>query len=181
MPGFLVLAGVPVVAGVVAGFWRGGSLDGIAGGFRGLWLLWLAVGTQVAHAYLGGGAAFLALTFLIVLGWVAVNLAGFSPGMRGGAGLVLGGAVMNGVAIAVNGAMPYSAWAAEVIGLPAGSATAKNEPETAGTRLMFLADVIPVPGLQKIVSLGDVAISVGSALLIAAAMRRHPRKEGEPS
>ncbi|UBU08679.1 DUF5317 family protein [Nonomuraea gerenzanensis] len=181
MPGFLVLAAVPVVAGVAVGRLRGGCLVGIAGGFRAYWLLWLAVAVQAVHAYVVDAAPLLVLTFAIVLVWLAVNFPRFSPRMRRAAVLVLAGAAMNGLAIALNGAMPYSAWAAEVIGLPPGSATAKNEPASSGTQLLFLADIIPIPGLRKIVSLGDVVLSVGTALLIAAAMRRHPDTKGRSS
>lgn len=186
MTDFLVLAFAPVPAGVAVGYARGGRLSGLAGRLRALWLLWLAAAVQAAQFYLDGwrsvvedrlGIPLPAVVFGIVALWLAVNLAGWSRAMRLAAGVVLAGALLNGIAIAANGRMPYSPETAARAGVTASGATPKNEPASGGTRFEVLGDVIAVPPLHKVISVGDVLIGVGAALLIAAAMRRDDRAE----
>jgi hypothetical protein len=89
--------------------------------------------------------------------------------------IVLGAAV-NGLAIAANGRMPYDPAVAAAMGLRSGAETPKNEPAGAGTRLGFLGDTIPVPGLRTVVSPGDVLIGVGACTFVVLAMRRRPEQ-----
>jgi hypothetical protein len=94
------------------------------------------------------------------------------------AGLVIVlGALLNGAAIAANGRMPYDPAAVEAVGLPAGIETPKNVPAGPDTRLAGLGDVLPVPGLRKVVSVGDLLIAVGAASFVALVMRRGRREE----
>jgi hypothetical protein len=46
----------------------------------------------------------------------------------------------------------------------------------AGTRLHLLGDVVavPLPGRPEVASPGDVAVSLGLALMVVAGMRRAP-------
>jgi len=87
---------------------------------------------------------------------------------------VAAGGLLNGVAIAANGRMPYSAWAATRAGLGGGQQTARNVAATHATRLLPIGDVIPVPPLHAVFSIGDVLICLGIATMIIAAMRNHP-------
>jgi hypothetical protein len=73
--------------------------------------------------------------------------------------------------------MPYSPAMAEAVGLHPGITTPKNEPSDAGTRLSFLGDTIPIAPLRKVISPGDVLISVGSCAVVVLAMRRHRREQ----
>ncbi|MQA84563.1 MAG: hypothetical protein GEV03_08060 [Streptosporangiales bacterium] len=181
MTGFVLLALIPVLVGVVVGYALGGRLSALAGRFRALWLLWLAAAVQASQYYAAGpraliedrlGIPMLGIVFGLVAAWLAVNVGGWPPMMRAAAGVVIAGAALNASVIAANGRMPYAPPAAAEVGLPAAATTAKNEPADADTRLAFLGDVMAVPVLNKVISVGDVLIGVGTAVLVAAAMRR---------
>ncbi len=104
-------------------------------------------------------------------GWfVLVNAAvpGVLPMAAGGA--------LNLVAIVANGGvMPASAWAIERSGLHVGPGFA-NSAALAEPRLLFLGDVIPVPvgPLANVLSVGDLVLFAGLALLLARACRPVP-------
>jgi hypothetical protein len=183
---FLILALLPIVLGVAIGYLTGGRLSALFGQFRALWLLWLAVAVQTLHNRSAGarhlvadrvGVSLLAVVFGIGLLWLALNLRPWRPIMRCAGVLVLIGAAANCAAIAANGRMPYSVTAAAIAGVPPGATTPKNEPALADSRLTYLGDVIPIPGLHKIASVGDVLIATGTIVLLAAAMRRRDRTE----
>src|SRR5262249_3727040 len=125
------------------------------------------------------GVPMLALVFMTVAAWMAVNIRSSTPFMRVGVVAILLGAVSNGVAIAANGRMPYSLTAAAAAGLPAEMVTPKNGPSDRNRRLAFLGDGVPVPPLGQVVSPGDLLIGLGAAVAIAAAMRRRHRTDGE--
>lgn len=180
MAEFLMLAVGPAVLGVVVGYLTGGRLSEAAGRFRALWLLWLACGVQALHLRAAGvrqvvenrlGVPMLAAVFGIGLAWLLVNLRSWPSPLRWAGTIALIGALCNGIAIAANGRMPYSPAAAAAAGVAPGATTPKNAPATDDSSLVFLGDVIPVPGLHKIVSVGDVLISLGVVLLLAMAMR----------
>jgi len=175
---FFLLTIAPPVVGVALGYLLGGRLSGFRSiRIRALWLVWLAAGVQFAQ-YSVGGVAMLALIFAIVLVWLAVNLPRWPAAIRAAGILIVLGASFNGLAIALNGRMPYDPGAAVDVGLHAGIETPKNEPADANTRLGFLGDTIPIPLLRKVISPGDVLISFGAGALVVLAMRRHRR--GDP-
>ncbi len=186
---FFVLIAAPVVIGVVVGYLAGGRLRAVAGtSVRHTWLLWVAALLQALQYFADGvregledglGIPMLALVFAVVLIWLAVNLRHWRGAMRWAGGLVLAGAVLNGVVIAANGRMPYSVAAAELAGAPAVDGP-KNVPAGRGSKLAFLGDVIPVPVVRKVASPGDALIGAGIVTLVVAAMRgagRNPRRE----
>ena len=186
---FFLLTIAPPVAGVALGYLLGGRLAGFRTvRVRALWLEWLAAAVQFAQYSLPGvrravedtaGVPMLVLVFAVVLTWLAVNLPGWPAAIRlAGLAIVLG-ASLNGLAIAVNGRMPYDPVAAADVGLRAGIETPKNEPADAYTRLGFLGDTVPVPVLRKVVSPGDILISGGAMALVVLAMRRRPITAGE--
>jgi hypothetical protein len=172
------------VIGVIVGWLLGGRLANLVTvRLRALWLLWLAAGVQAAQYDVPPlrtvvqdrlGIPMLAIVFVVVAGWLAVNLRPAPLALRFARAVILVGAALNATVIAMNGRMPYSVAAARTAGLPDGSVTQKNAPADTNTRLAVLGDVIPVPPLGKIVSPGDLFIILGAAATVAAAMRRRP-------
>jgi Family of unknown function (DUF5317) len=186
------LLALPVGAGLLAGYAAGGSLAGlVATRLRVLWLLWLAAGVQTAQLASGrlagsgglpGAAArdlrgpLLVAVFALAGAWLAANLAGRPRAMQAAAGLALAGGLANGVAIAANGRMPYLPGAARAAGLARDAETPKNVVAGPASHLAALGDIIPVPPLHAVISLGDVLIVAGVIVLIAAAMRQVPSR-----
>lgn len=178
----LALIVTPPLAGLIVGYLLGGRLSG----FRtirvaAIWLLWLAAFVQAAQYYLPGprefvenrlGVPMLAVVFAPVLTWFGINLRSWPAAIRVAGVVIALGAVLNGIAIAANGRMPYSLAMAEAVGLRPGLTTPKNEPIDAHTRLSFLGDAIPIAPLRKVISPGDVLISAGSCAVVVLAMRR---------
>jgi hypothetical protein len=68
--------------------------------------------------------------------------------------------------------MPASAWAIARSGLEVGDGFA-NSAALAAPRLLFLGDVIPVPAgpVANVLSVGDLVLFAGLALLLARACR----------
>lgn len=178
----VLLFGFPAIVGVVAGYMSGGRLGGlVATRLRALWLVWLAGAAQMAEYAVDrldgrpGQAlrsVLLATVFVTVLGWLLVNGRGRSLVLKSAALTALGGGLLNGMAIALNGRMPYSRTAAAAAGIPPGQETAKNIAAARGSRLTFLGDVIPVPPLHAAISVGDILITLGAAAVIATAMHQ---------
>jgi hypothetical protein len=173
----------PVLAGLVAGWLRGGRPSRLVEvRLRALWLVWLAVAAQLAQFYAPAvrrfveadlGVPMLLLVYAPVGLWLVLNLPGRSVGVRAAVAVLLLGGSMNGLAIAANGRMPFSVPAAQRAGVPAARISAtdlpKNEPAAAATRLAWLGDTIPIRPLRKVVSAGDLVIMLGIAMLVTAA------------
>lgn len=186
----LVLIVTPPLAGMIVGYLLGGRLSG----FRtirvaAIWLLWLAAFVQAAQYYLPGvrdfvedqvGVPMLIVVYAPVLIWLGINLRTWPTAIRIAGSVIALGAVFNGIAIAVNGRMPYSPAMAEAVGLRPGLATPKNEPVDARTRLSFLGDTIPIAPLRKVISPGDVLISGGTCAVVVLAMRRRREQPVAP-
>lgn len=93
--------------------------------------------------------------------------------------LIALGVLANGVVIALNQGMPVSPAALDYMGLvETGDKLAVLTPlyhlAHEGSRLLVLADVLPVPGpalLRSVVSLGDLLLMVGVALVILEGTR----------
>lgn len=162
---------LPLIAAVlaaVAGRLRGGSLESLAGTpFRWPLLLWAGLVLQITFDvwdpdWLGstGGLIVILATNVLVAGFLAVNW--HLPGMV----LAAVGTLLNVLVIAANGAMPVSLPAAENAGIRFREMGIKHEILDAGTRLPWLADVIPVPGLGVLISVGDVVLAMGLAWLV---------------
>ena len=150
------------------GLLRGGSLDALAATpFRAVPLLFASLVAQVGFdiwnpTWLGdaGDLLVLIVTNLGVATFLVVNRE--LPGML----LAAIGLVLNVLVIAANGAMPVSPDAAERVGLAASDMGLKHELLTDDTLLPFLADIIFVPGISKIVSVGDLFLGAGVAWLV---------------
>ncbi|MFK8905829.1 DUF5317 family protein [Streptomyces sp. YS-3] len=178
----MMLFGFPAIVGVTAGYASGGRLGGlVATRLRALWLVWLAGAMQMAEyttSRIDGRpgqalrSVLLATAFVTVLGWLLVNLRGRSRLLKTAASTALAGGLLNGMAIALNGRMPYSPAAAAAAGIPPGQETAKNIAAAHGSRLTLLGDFIPVPPVHAVISIGDILITLGAAVVIATAMHQ---------
>lgn len=175
-----------VLIAVAGSYARGGRLHRLAEAeVRAPWLLFLGLGLQLA-VDLGAGRGLLAdasaagLTVLIssqalVVVWLMLHRE--LPGVW----LVALGLALNAIVIAANGAMPVDPSAVRALGLgeleiPIG----KHTELTDDTRLPWLADVLPVPPLRSIVSVGDLVIALG-LLPLTHALMRDPDRGGRPS
>lgn len=162
---------VIALAALGLGLWRGGSLHALADTrvrwmtllFQGLLVqvafdVWDPPGLTSTHAL-----AVLFISNLAVASFVVLNLR--TPGM-----LLIGvGLVLNTLVITANGAMPVSSSASSAAGISAPSEVdndLKHERLNDDTRLGWLSDVIPVPGLKEVLSLGDLLLAAGIARLI---------------
>jgi hypothetical protein len=161
---------------VAIGYAVGGRLSTLAGlRLRGVWLLWAAAALALAARRLlpdPAAAVAAVAAFALAATCLARNLRR-SPAVAISGAAVLTGALLNAAAFLANGAMPYSPGAADAAGFtpdPAATSVAAS----ARTRLAFLGDILPVPPLQAVVSLGDVVIACGVVALTAALMRGTP-------
>lgn len=175
----MIIALLVAVLATVAALFRGGSLDNLATTeLRWLPLLFGALVVQAAvdlsdPAWLGdtGGLVVLLATNLVVVAFLALNR--HLPGMQ----LAALGLFLNVLVIASNGAMPVSESAAATVGLAdeLQDPGVKHEVLDSDTKLGFLGDIIPIPVLNKLISVGDVVLAVGIGLL------SYKRTLGEPS
>ncbi|MGI8874062.1 MAG: DUF5317 domain-containing protein [Egibacteraceae bacterium] len=179
----MVLVVVMLVCAVLAGWALGGSVRNLARvRLRATWLVFAAVGLQLSLGLVGarGGPVdalatpLLAASQLAVVGFVAANR--YLPGMP----LVLLGLGLNALVIIPNGGMPVSADALRAVG---GATATIAEPGkhrllTEADVLPALADVIAVPLLRTVISVGDLVLAAGIGVLVVGQMRRHPRPAG---
>ena len=172
MPFTLAVLAVAVLVSVV----RGGQLRRVADADLRLgWVLFLGVALQVGvdlaaaqgwlpDAGLSGWSLLLVSQLLVVVFLVANR---HLPGVW----LVAAGLALNAAVMAANRAMPVDPSAIAALGIgevavPAG----KHTLLTAETHLPWLADIIPVPFLRSIVSVGDLVLAAGLLPLTHALM-----------
>ncbi|MEX2503441.1 MAG: DUF5317 domain-containing protein [Egicoccus sp.] len=157
---------IVVLLAVAVSYARGGRLGNFAAApLHHGWLLAIGVVMQVgvdlaaARGWLGpdaGTYVLLLVSQLFVVAWVVVNR--HLPGLI----LVAVGLAANALVMAANGAMPVSPDAIAALGIgevevPPG----KHVLLDGSTRLPWLADVIPVPPLRSIISVGDILLAIG--------------------
>ena len=177
-----LFVGLAIVAALIAGLARGGSLDSLAQTkFR--WGVLLVEGLLIQLAFdlwdppgltRSGAVIVLIASNAAVAGFVLLNRR--HPGMF----LVAAGLLLNVVVIAANEAMPVSSAAARSAGVAAPPETSpdlKHEQLDEDTSLGFLGDVIPIPGLKEVLSLGDVVLGLGVGRLVYARTRGVRRAE----
>ena len=153
------------------GLWRGGSLHALAA-TKVRWSVLLFEGLLVQLAFdiwdppaltSSGALAVLLVSNLAVGAFILLN-------RRVAGMLVIGvGLVLNTVVITANQAMPVSAAASATAGIDppaAASDDLKHERLDDETKLGWLADVIPVPVLAEVLSLGDVVLALGVGRLV---------------
>jgi hypothetical protein len=180
----VLIALIPLVAGIVVGLIRGGRFENIsAAHFRQPWMVFAGLALQVAAQALEphvpalhqgpAGLAVLAASYALVIGFVALNIR-FPGTVLVGAGLLLNLAV-----ILANGAMPVSLAAVHAAGaksLPGLQTGVKHHTMTPGSHLKVLGDVIPLPGLG-VLSAGDVVLGAGIYLLVQRMMRDRSKRQ----
>ncbi|MBG0565636.1 DUF5317 family protein [Actinoplanes aureus] len=169
-----VLMLAPLLLAVPAGYLAGGRLRHLIHvPLRHAWLLWLAAVLQFLQLrHIRPGFSLLIPVFGLAFAFLLANLRGRGRALQLAVGAVLTGGALNAAAIAVNGRMPHTAEAVQAAAaLPADPGAAKHFVADAGTRLLWLGDVIPVPAIHGVISIGDIALLLGAAGIIAAGMR----------
>jgi hypothetical protein len=176
----MVLVALTVAAGAVIGFLRGGHLRSLREiRLRRPALAGVALACQLALAGTGSNSA----VRLILLVTANAALLAFTWANRlvPGTGLLLVGFSLNAAVITVNSGMPVSPSALQAIGeQPVGIAQGKHQPLEAGDPLAALGDVLPVPALRAVYSIGDVAVAAGVGTLVANLMRPPRRAASSP-
>jgi hypothetical protein len=109
--------------------------------------------------------------------WIAWNCRGRPRPLVAAFGLLVAGWALNLAVIAANGGMPVSRHALDVAGASQSfdvreSNLYKHVPADTDTLLRPLGDVLPVPPLRTVVSVGDILLFVGTASALAVAMHR---------
>jgi Family of unknown function (DUF5317) len=104
---------------------------------------------------------------------VAVNLPASAPRARPGLAALVTGFTLNVVTRAVNHGMPFSVAAARWAGADEHAIWTPHpghRPMSGGTGLAALADIIPVPGLRTVMSLGDLLMVIGIVWFLVGTM-----------
>lgn len=118
-------------------------------------------------------------SYVLLIAFAGVNLHML------GMGVVLVGLVMNFATIAWNGGMPVRRSAIVAAGIrdledvDQLEMDKKRHLERPGDDLMFLSDIIPVPGARYVLSFGDLAMSVGVADMVVHLVRPLPGRRRE--
>lgn len=177
MPFTLTVLAVAVVLSAV----RGGRLRNLAyAEITAGWLLFaglalqFAVNAAAARGWLPdaglSGWSVLLVSQLLVIAFLAANRR--LPGVW----LVAAGLALNAVVMAANRAMPVDPAAIAALGLDGATVPpGKHTLMTADTHLPWLADIIPVPWLRSILSVGDLVLAVGLLPMTHALMTSPPR------
>jgi hypothetical protein len=177
----MLFTAVAVLLGLAIGLLGGGRFRFLGERtFRGVPLLVVGVALQAVSAFVADVAVVL-LSFATLVVFCALNL------RLVGMGVVLVGLLMNTVVITVNGGMPVRRSAVVAAGiagyedLPDIRLTGKRHFQDDDDRLMFLADIVPVPELEEVLSFGDIVMSVGVAAVLAHLLRPPRRRSHAPA
>lgn len=167
----MVLVVLTVACAVLAGWLRGGRLRHLAElPFRGGVLVVVAAAAQILFAVAPSAPAAVVLT---VLSQAALLTFLWLNRFLAGALLIALGSLLNTAVVLANGAMPVSRDAMIAIGRnPAELSAGRHRLLTEGDALPQLADVVALPLLRTIVSVGDIVLAAGLGLLVVAAMVR---------
>lgn len=151
------------VIGLAAGLLAGGRVSRLAELSIRWWpVLAAGVGIRMVAALAGELPSPLYLLAFACIAFVAwANRA--IPGML----WILIGALGNALVVAVNGGMPVGVEAVTLVGAEIPN-DGLHRPLGGGDALPFLADVIPVPIIAGVYSVGDVALAWGALWLVFA-------------
>lgn len=187
----LVLLIVPVAI-VIGLLLRGDGISALAD-LRVRGLLWAIAGalvqllrttdpTWAAGPLHAAGRALPPLALaLCATGFALANARGATRGVRAALAAMLTGALANALATALNGGMPFSVSGARTAGIPAehiAAPTPGHVPIDDGTALVALADVIGVPMLGIVLSVGDLLLWGGLAAALVIGARRSTTRPG---
>lgn len=173
----MVLVGVTVAAGVVAGWLRGGRVRHLAQlSVRGGALAVVAAVAQAAQVVAGRPQLAVVLTALsqgALLAFLWLNR------LLPGALLIAVGSTLNAVVILANGAMPVSRDAIlSVTPRPDPLVVGRHRLLGPGDAFPWLADIIGLPLLRTVVSVGDVVLAAGVGLLVVSLMQPPRQRRG---
>lgn len=182
----MIVAVLLLFIGLVAGLARGGKLENISKmEISHPWTVFVGLSIQIGGDLIstlvnpriredGRGIVILGTSYLFLIVFVVLN--------RSLHGIVFIGAglAFNLLVIGLNSGMPVSLDAARAAGANdtaeyLGTAI-KHRVMGPDTRLWFLGDIIPLPYLRKVISIGDVVLGVGVALLVERSVRYQPRR-----
>lgn len=175
----MIITLILAIGAVAIALARGGSLERLAATkFRWPWLVVLGLGVQIAvdvwsPRWLDDGTGVIVL--LVSNAFVAAFLV--ANARLPGVAFAAIGMLLNVIVIAANGAMPVARGALETAGYGSDISDLGNKHEFLGdeTVLPWLADVIPIPLLRSVISLGDVALAIGIAQLVYTRTRIAPQ------
>jgi hypothetical protein len=185
----ILLLATMIGLGIVAGLLTRGNFKGLTVlRFRLAPVLFVSLVIALLPFYVSSlessRRAFQLLAFAGVLIFLIANILSTRGGVRAGF-LVLGlGWALNFIVIASNGGMPLSLWAyaksgqTEVPHFGSGGFYRVVEAHP-GTVLRPLGDVIPVRVFTQVLSIGDVLLLIGAAIVIAAGMHLRAASERE--
>ncbi|WP_315094012.1 DUF5317 family protein [uncultured Cellulomonas sp.] len=182
----IVLLVAPVVALAVLAARRGGLAGLSRVRLRGTAWVLLAAAVQALRSSDPGWTDAASPWWPLVLACCAVGFAWAngrvaSTGVRVALGTFAAGVLANAVTTAVNGGMPFSVSGARLAGLSEAAIASPapgHVPIADGTRLVALADVLPVPGLHVVLSVGDLLLWAGLVGLLVAAAAATSRLPG---
>ncbi|WP_127479398.1 DUF5317 family protein [Nocardioides pantholopis] len=181
-PGLVILMLAPIAAAGVLAVALRARLAG-ASRLGALWLLVpIVVATPVAARLRAAGVVpdgvlnrtFAVLVLLAAAGFLIANRGQRSALVRAGVRLTAAGAAANAAATLLYGAMPVLAASARWMGsdLRAGEHPDAEYVAVSASQVpaLLLGDVLPVPVLESVVSLGDLLLVPGGAILLAAVL-----------
>lgn len=174
----MVMLCLGALCGVAIGRARGGGLAGLGGlRFHAPLLLALAALAQAGFGVVTPSYRSVAIAFAyVVVGvWLAVNACLQRGGVRLGCVVLCGGWLLNLIAIIPNGGMPVSADALEHVGAQRTMSVTqghfyKHVAADRDTQMSRLGDVIPLPFAATVVSIGDIVMLAGIALVVGSGM-----------
>ena len=133
---------------------------------------------------LADGVVVVVVLAVCALAFVAANVRDASVLGRAALVLVAAGVLANALPTALNAGMPFSIEAARTAGISQSAIAAPapgHVPLTAESSLRVLADVVPVPGLRIVLSVGDVLLWAGLAGLLIASAQAVLVRPGRPA
>jgi len=171
---------VVLLISLAVGFVTGGRISGLGRlRFRALPLLYVALVLGLIPLFVSmghvGSRVFVALGYVALAAFLLVNLTLVSRTIRIGVLLLCLGWILNALPFVANGGMPLSLHAYALAGIrdtptPSRGGFFKIVIAHHGTHFRFLGDVIPIRVIQQVVSAGDIALALGVAWVIIAAM-----------
>jgi hypothetical protein len=182
---------IPVAAALIVVTARGGDWRAVLSlRLRHLWLIWAAVGVQIVRQADPAWAAIalrprhglwpVLVIWLLAVAFAVTNLRALPALARPGLVLLAVGFTLNSLAMAANGGMPFSVPAARLAGQSddtIGQPLPGHPPLNPHSSLAPLADIIPLPGLHRVLSAGDVAMLGGLGWLLAAFILAAPTRK----
>ncbi|HEX9889819.1 MAG TPA: DUF5317 domain-containing protein [Nitriliruptorales bacterium] len=137
-------------------------------------VLQVFVDVAAARDWVTGSPSYLLLlaSQLLVVGWTVTNR--YRPGIP----LIGLGLALNAIVIAANGAMPVDPDAIARLGIDGAQVRpGKHVLLTEATRLPWLADILALPPIRTIISVGDIVLAAGLVPLVHHLMTYRPATE----